>query len=170
MDESQPLSPGFLRIGVKLPRGESYTPGELARVVGVALDEVGPIVVGEGEAQVDVRLESGKAARAFLERIGPTRIVDWQWRWMKILIGRNHGMSMGQLRKIMQTADALPLGRISINNTHTLVGLQDFKIPAVMAKLAPLKINGFSPRPEMLPLGKGPGAPAFTPRGAPGHA
>ena len=80
-----------------------------------------------------------------------------------MLIGRNHGISMGQLRKILQAADALPLGRISINNTHTLVGLQDFKIPAVMAKLTPLKINGFSPRPEMLPIGKGPGAPAFTP-------
>jgi hypothetical protein len=70
---------------------------------------------------------------------------------------------MGQLRKIMQTVDALPLGRIAVNNTHTLVGLQDFKIPAVLARLAVLKINGFAARPEVLPLGKGPGSAAYMP-------
>ena len=33
----------------------------------------------------------------------------------------------------------------------------------VVARLTVLKINGFLTRPEVLPLGKGPGSPAYLP-------
>ncbi len=169
MDDLPTLTKGFVRISVRLPSGEAYTPGELAKIVNVPLDQLGPIVVGPGEAFVDVRYDTGRQARINLERVGPAKLVEWEWQWLKIGLGRNHGLAMGQLKKILQTADALPLGRISINNTHTLVGIQDFKLPGVIERMAQLRVNGFAARPEALPLGKGPGSPAFVrgPRATP---
>jgi hypothetical protein len=163
MDPTPDLPPGFVRIGVRLPRGETYTPGDLARLTGVPGDQLGPVTVLEREALVDVRAESGKEARERLEKLGPTRLVGWQWQWLRLAIGRNHGLSMGQLRKIMLAADAMPLGRIAINNTHSLVGVQDFKLPGVIDRLGKKKINGFNARAEAIPPGKGPGDPSFSP-------
>ena len=165
MDQLPALASGFVRIHLRLSRGDAKTPGELASWCGVPLEQVGPIAVAENgrEAWVDVRLEAGRPARAQLERLGPTRLVDWQWQWLKLGIGRNHGLSMGQLRKIMHNADAGTVGRIHIQNTHTLVGLQDFKLGTVCERLSLSRINGYAVKPEALPLGKGPGSPAFTP-------
>ncbi len=157
-----PVADGFLRIIVRLPPGD-LTPGDLARWAGVDLDQLGPIAVLPGEGAVDVAHAAAKTARGMLSRLGPTRLVDWQWRWMRLGIGRNHGLSIGQLRKLMLAADALPLGRISINNTHSMVGIQDFRLSAVLAKLATVRVNGFALRAEGLPPGKGPGSAAFVP-------
>jgi hypothetical protein len=119
------------------------------------------VLVLEGSAVVDVRTELGRSAREHLERLGPTRLVGWQWQWLKLSIGRNHGLNIGQLKKVMLSVDALPLGRILINNTHTLVGLQDFKLPAVLARMTTLRVNGYAARPEALPLGSGPGSAEY---------
>ena len=118
-------TPGFVRIQVRLPRHGQTTPGELVRMSGVALEDLGPVQVLEGSALVDVRANQGKTAREHLERIGSTRLVAWQWLWLKLHIGRNHGLNIGQLKKVMLNVDALPLGRILVNNTHTLVGVQE---------------------------------------------
>jgi hypothetical protein len=163
MESLPAIASGFVRITVRLAGASGLTPGELARATGVPPDHIGPVAVHSDEGVVDVRAELGKQARERLERLGATRLVGWEWQWLKLHVGRNHGLSMGQLRKIMQTVDAMPLGRIAVNNTHTLVGLQDFKIPPVLARLAVLKINGFAARPEVLPLGKGPGSAAYVP-------
>jgi hypothetical protein len=164
MDSLPAIATGFVRITVRLANADGLTPGELARLAGVPPDQLGPVAVHSDEGVVDVRAELGKQVRERLERLGATRLVGWEWQWLKLHVGRNHGLSMGQLRKIMQTVDAMPLGRIAVNNTHTLVGLQDFKIPPVLARLAVLKINGFAARPEVLPPGKGPGSAAYVPR------
>lgn len=163
MDNLPAIATGFVRITVRLTRSEPYTPGELARLSGLEAEALGPVAVLEGEAVLDVRAEHGKQVRERLERLGTTRLIGWEWQWMRLAIGRNHGLSIGQLRKIMQNVDAMPLGRITINNTHTLVGIQDFKLPGVMTRLSALKINGFSARPEALPPGKGPGSAAYVP-------
>jgi hypothetical protein len=162
MDSPPPVANGFLRISVRLPAGESYTPGDLARVVAVGLDQLGSIFIERSVALVDVRYAHARQARMHLERLGPTRLLDWQWRWLRLAVGRNHGLSMGQFKKIMQAADALPLGRIHIQNTHSLVGVQDFKIESVVERLSAARVNGFAIKPEVLPPGKGPGSPAFT--------
>jgi hypothetical protein len=154
-------APGFVRIHVRLPHRTTPTPGEVARHAGVALDDLGPVQVLDGAALVDVRTEHGRSAREHLERLGPTRLVGWQWQWLKLGIGRNHGLNIGQLKKVMQGVDALPLGRILVNNTHTLVGVQDFKLPAVLARLGTLRVNGYAARPEALPMGSGPGSAEY---------
>jgi hypothetical protein len=161
MENLPDIAPGFVRIQVRLPRDTPPTPGEVARMSGMALDDLGPVLVLEGSAVVDVRTELGRSAREHLERLGPTRLVGWQWQWLKLSIGRNHGLNIGQLKKVMLSVDALPLGRILINNTHTLVGLQDFKLPAVLARMTTLRVNGYAARPEALPLGSGPGSAEY---------
>lgn len=163
---------GFVRIAVRLPKGEQYTPGDLVRQAGVELEALGPIAVDAGVGLVDVRTDRGRAARAGLERLGPTRLEGWSWRWLRLGLGRNHGLSMGQLRRIMQNADALPLGRIHIQNTHALVGIQDFRLAQVLERLHGLRVNGFAARAEALPPGAGPGSAAFGHAAPPprGHA
>jgi len=163
MESLPAIATGFVRITVRLAQANGLTPGELARLAGVQPDQLGPVAVHSDEGVVDVRAELGKQVRERLERLGATRLVGWEWQWLKLHVGRNHGLSMGQLRKIMQAVDAMPLGRIAVNNTHTLVGVQDFKIPPVLARLAALKINGFAARAEVLPPGKGPGSAAYVP-------
>ena len=164
MSELPPVKPGFVRIGVRLPAGNATTPGQLAAACNVAMDHVGPIMVQDHEAFVEVAYDAARQARFGLDRVGPTRLLQWSWQWLKLSIGRNHGLTIGQLRKLMQSVDASPLGRLHVNNTHSLVGLQDFKLPPVLAKLETVRINGFAVRPEALPAGSGPGSPAFVPK------
>jgi hypothetical protein len=163
MDRLPPPAPGFVRIAVHLRPGLTLTPGELATRTGLGPDLIGHASVLPGSALIDVRMEHGRQARATLESLGQTRITDWEWRWLRLSVGRNHGLVIGQLRKIMQNIDAVPLGRIAIANTHALVGIQDFRIPSVLERLSRLRINGYAPRAEILPPGKGPGSAAFQP-------
>jgi hypothetical protein len=152
---------GFVRIQIRLHHGLKPTPGELVQGSHVALEDLGPIHVEDSVAFVDVRTVHGRSAREKLEKFGGTKLVGWQWQWVKLHIGRNHGLNIGQFRKVMQQVDALPMGRIMIQNTHTLVGLQDFKIPAIMARMSTLRVNGYAARAEVLPLGQGPGSAEY---------
>lgn len=163
MDRLPPPAPGFVRIAVQLRSGTTLTPGELVSRTGLPPERLGHAAVHHDQGMVDVQMEDGKTARQALEGLGSTRLIDWEWRWLRLAIGRNHGLSIGQLRKIMQAAEAAPLGRIAINNTHTLVGIQDFRLPALLERLGAVRINGFAVKPEALPPGKGPGSPEFTP-------
>ncbi len=165
MDAHPPVGEGFVRIRVRLPRGESYTPGDLVRLAGIPIDQLGPIAVEAGEALVDVRGALGRDARAHLEKIGPTALTGWGWRWLKINLGRNHGVAIGQLRKILTQADAMPVGKLMLNNTHSMVGIQDFRLAQVQERLSAMRVNGFAVRCEQLPPGKGPGSPEFIPGG-----
>jgi hypothetical protein len=164
MNDLSPVKAGHVRIGVRLPSGNSTTPGQVATATGIAIEHVGPITVLDHEAFVEVHYDYARGARQNLERLGPTRILQWNWQWLKLAIGRNHGLTIGQLRKLLLTTDANPLGRIHVNNTHSLIGLHDVKLPGVIAKLATARINGFAVRPEALPAGSGPGSPAFVPQ------
>ncbi|HYE08475.1 MAG TPA: DbpA RNA binding domain-containing protein [Planctomycetota bacterium] len=164
MNELPPLASGYIRIALLLRNSSLSTPGAIATAAGVGADDLGPIAIIGDEAFVDVKSDVGKAARDALSRWGPTRLAERHWQWLRIAIGRNHGLTMGQLRRLMQNADAAPLGKIIIQNTHTLVGLQDHKTATVIERLASAKINGYNPRPTALPLGEGPGSAAFVPK------
>ncbi len=161
------LAPGFVRISVRLRPGADSTPGAIARATGLAAEDLGPIIIQGSDATVDVRSEQGRNARSGLSQFGPTQLIERRWLWMRLSIGRNHGLSMGQLRKILQTADALPIGKIIIQNTHSLIGLTETKLDSVIARLMPLRINGYPARPTALPAGTGPGPAAFIPRARP---
>ena len=122
------------------------TPGQLATACNLDLEQVGAIMVEGSEAFVEVRYEFARHARFALDRIGPTRLLQWSWQWLKLNIGRNHGLTIGQLRKLMLTVDAAPLGRLHVNNTHTLVGLHDVKLQPILAKLATTRQRARIPR------------------------
>jgi hypothetical protein len=38
-----------------------------------------------------------------------------------------------------------------------MVGLHDYKIPTILARMSTLRVNGYAARAEVLPLGMGPG-------------
>lgn len=163
METLPAVAPGFVRIEVRyrLP-GSPPTPGDIARASGVHPEDLGPIMVAGLNAIVDVRSPLAQRARAGLDALGSTRVADWNFRWLRLAVGRNHGLTIGQLRKVLATADALPLGKFNINNTHTMIGVLDQKAEAVLARLAEVRINGQAAKPELLPAGKGPGSAAFT--------
>ena len=165
MPELPPLQPGFVRIVVHLRPFSALTPGAIATATGIAPEHIGPIVIEGTEAYIDIAGDHGRDARVGLSAIGPTQLIERRWQWLRIAIGRNHGLSMGQLKKILQTADALPAGRIMIQNTHTLIGLVDAKVDAVVQRLSGLRINGYAAKPSALPPGEGPGSPAYMPKG-----
>jgi hypothetical protein len=163
MADLPPPKTGFVRLLVRLPPGE-HTPGAIATATGIDLDHLGPVQVHEdgSVATVDVAVTHAKGVRYTLEKFGPVRIIDVTWQWLKIMIGRNHGLTIGHLKKILQAADAAPLGKIHIQNTHSLIGVQDHKMAAVVAKLAGTKVNGYAVRPEGPVFA--PGSAAFVPQ------
>lgn len=164
METLPSLAPGYIRIELRfrLPSGAAPTPGDLVRATGVHPDEIGPIMVAGVNAVIDVRSEKVQRARDGLSALGLTRVADWNFRWLKLNVGRNHGLTIGQLRKILVAANALPVGKFNINNTHTLIGVQDQKAEAVRAHLANVRINGQAARPELLPASKALGPASFV--------
>ncbi len=163
METLPPLAPGYVRVEVRfrLP-GAPLTPGDVVRASNVPPDALGPILVAGVNAVVDVRSALAQRARDGLSALGLTRVSDWNFRWLKLNVGRNHGLTIGQLRKVLVAADALPMGKFNINNTHTMVGVQDQKAEAVLARMTDTRINGQAVRPELLAIGKGPGSASFT--------
>lgn len=152
-DGLPPVKPGFVRIALLLTDATGVTPGTIAKATGVAADDLGPIMVTGHEAHVDVREAVGQHAREHLQKLGATQLLasghkQLAFQWLKVCVGRNHGLTMGQLRKILDRAKAAPVGRIHINNTHCLIGLRDDRIVAVEQALASVRINGIATRPE----------------------
>lgn len=163
MDELPPLAAGYVRLDVRFraTAGAPPTPGDIARASGCHPEELGPIMVAGVNAVVDVRHDAAAKARDRLAALGLVRTGDHNFRWIKLMVGRNHGLTIGQLRKLLVSADALPLGKFNINNTHTMIGILDQKAQAVVVRLAEVRVNGTAVRPELLPHGKGPGSASF---------
>ncbi|TVR44358.1 MAG: hypothetical protein EA402_07265 [Planctomycetota bacterium] len=143
--------PGFVRLAVLLD--QPATPGQIASACGVDLDHLGPIVVDHGQALVDIREEMAPEARERLKSIGATQlqtrapVPPARWRWLRLAVGRNHGMTIGQFKRIMSRSPAGQLGRIHLNNTHTLVGIREDYFAAVCDHFSEAKINGIAVRP-----------------------
>jgi len=163
METLPPLAPGFVRVEVRfrLP-GAPLTPGDVVRASGVHPSELGPIMVAGVNAVVDVRSPVAQRARDGLSALGITRVADWNFVWLKLNVGRNHGLTIGQLRKVLVAADALPLGKVNINKTHTVVGVQDQKATAIVVRLGDTRINGQAVRPELMPASRGLGSASFS--------
>ncbi|MCS6970242.1 MAG: hypothetical protein RMM29_08085 [Planctomycetota bacterium] len=161
------LAPGFVRLRVQFAPPRHPTPGDIVRWSEAPPEALGPIAVAAGEAVLDVRHAQLAATRAALARHGQVRVIDWNYRWLRLDLGRIHGLTVGRLRSALQQAGASPLGRYSIGNHYTLVGVRDAQIEAVCQCLAQQRINGRAVHPTVLPPGSGPGPAAYEPRGAP---
>lgn len=162
MSDLPPVGAGFVRLLVHLPRNHALTPGTLAQSSGVKPELIGPIAIFGPSGYIDIIAEAGREARVNLTRIGQVQLLERNWVWLRLAIGRNHGLGMGQFRKIMVAAGAKALGRIVIQNTHTLVGLPDDLAPDVAEMLGRKKINGYSVRPTLMDPRSGPGSPEFV--------
>lgn len=153
MDDLPDLDPGFTRLAVWLKRGHTVTPGAVASSLGIDLDQLGPVLIHEDQVTVDVANDFVNRAGAALEQLGPVqeigrKVIPVEFCWLQLAVGRNHGLTMAHVRKILTRADAGPLGRIKVNNTHTLVGLRDDHIDAVIERLSSARINGVAAKPH----------------------
>ena len=151
MTDLQPPQSGFVRLSILLDK--PCTPGDLAKACGVDLDHLGPIVIDGDQALVDVTTEEAPVAREGLKTLGATQLQsrgkkpDPKWAWLRMAVGRNHGMTIGQFRRIMERSPCGPLGKIHLNNTHTLVGIHEEIFNEACSYFADMKINGIAVRP-----------------------
>jgi len=170
MSEDLPqLAAGYVRLAVLLEGGRAVTHGDVVRASGVGLDHLGPVLVLDNQAWVDVVQDQAESVRQGLESLGPTQVmaaepIRYQYRWLRLGAGRNHGLTMGQLRKLLNRADAGPLGRIHINNTPTLVGLREDHIEGVERHFAEARVNGVTVRPTRPPPGEIREPPDYKPK------
>ncbi len=162
MSDLPPVAAGYVRLLVHLPARHELTPGVFAKTTGLAAEFLGHIALGPGYGAVDVIAAHGREARNQLQRLGAVQLIERNWVWLRMGIGRNHGLGMGQFRKIMITAGAKALGRIIIQNTHTLVGLPDDVGTVVAKHLMHVKVNGYHVRPTLMDPRAGPGSPEFV--------
>jgi hypothetical protein len=165
-----PLQSGYLRVAVLLKDPSAVTNGDLVRATGVDLDYLGPVLIHGHQASIDVAMSVAEQAREGLAKLGPTQVVTaapvrYAYRWLRLGVGRNHGLSMGQLRKMLERAKAGPLGRIHVNNTHTLVGVREDFLDAVVEHFTDARTNGAALRPEVLKEGAMKEKPDYKPPG-----
>lgn len=164
------LADGYARLVVTPTNESDLTPGAAARAVGIDLDAVGAIHVSAQQIVVDVLLADVLRARDGLQQLGPVKIVktapiEQTWAWFKLHVGRNHGLTMGLLRKLFNRAQLTELGRIEIRNTCAYVGLTTEALENAIAHFADAKVNGITVRPCRAPAGEMRGDPAFHPAG-----
>jgi hypothetical protein len=162
MSDLPAVAAGYVRLLVHLSPSHSLTPGALAQAAGIAAEFLGPINLSASYGYIDVLADHGREARSNLQRLGPVQLSERNWVWLRLSIGRNHGLGMGQFRKVMFSAGAGVLGRIVIQNTHTMVGLPDDVGTEVAEKLSHQKVNGYPVRPTLLDPKAGPGSPEFV--------
>lgn len=151
MDRPPPLAIGYTRFALLLDKAEGVGPADIAKATGVSLDHLGPIVVNGREAWVDVQAEVAQDVRNRLDLLGPTQVLDNKlpsYSWLRLALGRNHGFSPAQMRRILEAADAGPVGKFEIKNTHTMVGILDSRIDAVLTALSAQRLNGVALTPE----------------------
>lgn len=159
MSEDLPqLAPGYVRLAVLLKDPERITNGDLVRATGVGPDRLGPVLILGHQASVDVERDQADLAREGLSKLGPTQIVaieqvTHRYVWLRFQAGRNHGLTMGQLRKLLIKADAGPIGRIHINNTHSLIGVRDDHLERTLQHFAEARVNGVAIKPQQLAPG-----------------
>jgi hypothetical protein len=151
MNEQQPPQSGFVRLSVLLD--QPCTPGDLVKACGVDLNHLGPITINGDQALVDVTTDEAPTAREGLKNLGATQLQsrgnrpDPKWTWLRLAVGRNHGMTIGQFRRVMERSPCGPLGKIHLNNTHTLVGIHAEAFEPAVEYFAEMKINGITVRP-----------------------
>ncbi|MFW5860539.1 MAG: DbpA RNA binding domain-containing protein [Planctomycetota bacterium] len=142
------LKQGHVRIHLLLSDPASITPGGLLQASGLEPEQVDNIHIDRGEALIDVIAEVGRDARTRLEQLGPTQIrhperpAPAPFVWLRINVGRNHGLTARQLDKVLNRADAGKVGQINIKNTYALVGLPEDRIAAIAERLEGTRLNG----------------------------
>ena len=142
------IAPEFTRLTVYIKDTRALTPGGVAQATGLQAEQLGPIIIGKNRISVDVHDSGIDAARPKLEAMGSLqepagRRARRQWFWLRLEVGRNHGLTIGQLRKLLNKVELTTLGKIEIANTHARCGIDAGDCESVIEQLASVKINGF---------------------------
>jgi hypothetical protein len=140
-----------VRFAVYTKKSDRFTPGEIARLTGLEPDQIGFIAIESDHILVDVHKTCKQAVRSRLVEIGGCKLLEdapFLWRWLRLAIGRNHGLTMRKLRSVLESAEAQPVGRIHLNNAYTLVGLREDRWEPTLAALANTSVSGIPLRPR----------------------
>ncbi len=148
MDPLPPVEAGYIRL-VLFPEVETWhlTPGMIVGYCAVDLEKVGHIQIKRQKVYVDVHNSVSHDVRERLNEHGRCTVAEngvelLKWQFIRLAVGRNHGLNVGQLKKLMKRIEAGPLGKISINNTNTLIGIREDFVKHVIAELSSKRING----------------------------
>ncbi|NRA38471.1 MAG: DbpA RNA binding domain-containing protein [Planctomycetes bacterium] len=149
MEEIEPVLAGYVRL-VLYPRQATptLTPGEVVSWSDVAPEFIGPLMIGRKQVLIDIHCHHSKHACEALAKHGSCCIAQsgvhkMEWHFIRLGIGRNQGLGISHLKRIMGAAQKGPLGKISINNTYSLVGLREDFVQVCLQSLENKRINGF---------------------------
>lgn len=150
--EAPPLAAGYVRLAILAPEQGELTPAIIARASGLTAEQLGFIAVEGDQAIVDVVASCGQEARERLGQFGAVQLqgdatVRPGFRWLRLGVGRNHGLTPTHLKKILSRAGATVLGRFHIRNTHVVVGIREDHWDQAVDQLANAKVNGVAARP-----------------------
>ena len=150
MDELPPVSSGYIRL-VFFPDADtrSMFHADVLRMCEEDLDLLSHIQIRRRKIYIDVHNSVSHDVRERLNAFGRCTVAEnslhaMRWHFIRLGIGRNHGLNLGYLKKLMKRLNAGPLGKISINNTYTLLGLREDRIESVLNQLKQKRINGYA--------------------------
>ncbi|TVR11316.1 MAG: hypothetical protein EA401_11165 [Planctomycetota bacterium] len=166
MSVSDSPPPGFTRIAILLER--PATPGELAKACNCDADALGLISIEHNQAIVDVLSDQSLEARKGLELFGATQFhsrstTPVHWTWLRLAVGRNHGLTLSHLRKLMDRSGASKLGRIHVNNSHSLIGVREDEFTNICQHFSDQRVNGVALRPGPAQPGEAKDSPEYRP-------
>lgn len=149
MEEIEPVLAGYVRL-VLYPRQatNTLTPGEIVTWSDTSTEFIGPLMIGRTQVLIDIHCHHSKNACESLGKHGSCCIAQsgvhkMEWHFIRLAIGRNQGLGISHLKRIMGAAQNGPLGKISINNTYSLIGIREDYVPACLQALEKKRINGF---------------------------
>ena len=150
MDDLPPVTSGYIRL-VWFPDQDTreMLHADVLRLCDENLDNLGHIQIRRRKIYIDVMHTVSHDVRERLNEYGRCTVAEnslhqLRWVFIRLGVGRNHGLNLGYLKKLMKRLDAGPLGKISINNTYTLLGLREDKIESVVNQLKNKRINGYA--------------------------
>lgn len=150
MEALPPVQAGYIRF-VLFPEEKTWKldPGMLIKMCQCGPEHVGHIQIKRQKVYIDIHNAVSHQVREALQEHGRCTVAEngleqLKWSFIRLGIGRNHGLNVGQLKKLMKRIKAGPLGKISINNSYTLIGLREDFIKQALQQLSGMRINGFA--------------------------
>ncbi len=150
MEPLPPVQAGYIRF-VLFPETKTWllTPGMVIEWCGCDNEKISHIQIKRQKIYIDIHNSVSHAVRENLQAHGRCSVAEngneqLKWHFIRLGVGRNHGLNVGQLKKMMKRIEAGPLGKISINNTYTLIGLREDFVRETVEKLSRMRINGIA--------------------------
>ena len=150
LEDLPPVSSGYIRL-VLFPDSDTrdLLHADVLKWCDTDLDLLGHIQIRRRKVYIDVHHTISHELRERLNFRGRCTVAenslhDMEWHFVRLGVGRNHGLNLGLLKKLIKKYEAGPIGKISINNSYTLIGIREDKIKSLLENLKTHRINGYA--------------------------